>query len=197
MTSIGKICRRGRSVILANFGKIITGKTPSTLEDDNFGDYMPFVTIPDMHTGCFVLQTERMLSKKEANSQLKQTIPANSVCVSCIGTSGLVVITTRECQTNQQINTIVLKNPYILYYLYMVCCDLRKMISEFGIGGAVLNKSDFENLPAIMPTDDMLIVYHQSVRPIYQLILLKQQENKNIREIQSLLLAKIRGIGSQ
>lgn len=77
-----------RSVTLANFGKIITGKTPSTLEDDNFGDYMPFVTIPDMHTGCFVLQTERMLSKKGANSQLKQMIPANSICVSCIGTSG-------------------------------------------------------------------------------------------------------------
>ena len=103
---------------LGDFGNVITGKTPSTFDEDNFGDYMPFVTIPDMHDGCFVIKTERMLSEKGVKSQANKTVPQNSICVSCIGTSGLVIITTQECQTNQQINTIVLKNPKALYYRF-------------------------------------------------------------------------------
>jgi type I restriction enzyme S subunit len=83
---------------LGDFGEVITGKTPSTLDESNFGNYMPFVTIPDMHDGVFVIKTERTLSKKGATSQANKTIPKNSVCVSCIGTSGLVVITTENSQ---------------------------------------------------------------------------------------------------
>jgi len=179
---------------IGDFGEVITGKTPSTLDDSNFGDYMPFLTIPDMHDGMYALKTERSLSKKGVFSQRNKTIPKNSICVSCIGTSGLVVITTQDCQTNQQINTIVPNKEYALEYVYITCCGLDKIISEYGIGGAVLNnlnKSEFENLQVVMPPDDEVRKFHKQISPIFHTIYLKQQENIKLTELQSLLLAKM------
>ena len=183
--------KRGR---LGDFGEVITGKTPSTLDDGNFGDYMPFVTIPDMHEGCFVIKTERMLSIRGTKTQSNKTIPKNSICVSCIGTSGLVIITTRECQTNQQINSIVLRNPNALYYLFLVCRNLGTTISEYGMGGAVLsnlNKKDFENLTAIIPVAGILKESYRQLKPLFDRIYFCQQENEKLTELQSLLLARM------
>lgn len=180
---------------LGDFGDVVTGKTPSTLDENNFGNYMPFVTIPDMHNGFFVIKTERGLSKKGVALQANKTIPKNSVCVSCIGTSGLVVVNPQECQTNQQINTIVPHNEYALEYIYLTCCGLEKIIAEYGMGAAVfnnLNKSEFENLRVIVPLDLEMQKFHEQVSPVFSAIYLKQQENEKLTELQSLLLARIR-----
>ena len=179
---------------ISDFGEVITGKTPSTLDNSNFGDFMPFVTIPDMHNGFYVIKTERRLSKKGVTMQSNKTVPQNSVCVSCIGTSGLVVVTPEECQTNQQINTIVPYNEYALEYIYLTCCGLEKIIAEYGIGAAVLNnlnKSEFENLRIVLPCDDEIQKFHELVSPCFSAIYLKQKENEKLTELQSLLLARM------
>lgn len=179
---------------ISDFGEVITGKTPSTLDNSNFGDFMPFVTIPDMHNGFYVIKTERRLSKKGVTMQSNKTVPQNSVCVSCIGTSGLVVVTPEECQTNQQINTIVPYNEYALEYIYLTCCGLEKIIAEYGIGAAVLNnmnKSEFENLFIVLPCTNEIQRFHELVSPCFSTIYLKQKENEKLTELQSLLLAKM------
>ena len=183
--------RKGK---ISDFGEVVTGKTPSTLDEGNFGDYMPFVTIPDMHNGFYVIKTERGLSKKGVTMQSNKTVPKDSVCVSCIGTSGLVVITPQECQTNQQINTIVPQNEFALEYIYLTCCGLEKIIAEYGMGAAVLNnlnKSEFENLQILLPSDDAMKRFHEQSAPIFNAIQLGQQENEKLTELQSLLLARM------
>ncbi len=183
--------RRGK---ISDFGEVVTGKTPSTLDEGNFGDYMPFVTIPDMHNGFYVIKTERRLSKKGVALQANKSIPKHSVCVSCIGTSGLVVITPQECQTNQQINTIVPRNEFALEYIYLTCCGLEKIIAEYGMGAAVLNnlnKSEFENLQILLPSDDAMKRFHEQSAPIFNAIQLGQQENEKLTGLQSLLLARM------
>ena len=147
-----------------------------------------------MHDGVFAIKTERGLSKKGAALQANKTIPKNSVCVSCIGTSGLVVITTRDCQTNQQINTIVPHKEYALEYIYQTCFGLELIIAEYGMGGAVLNnlnKSEFENLQVVVPSDEVIQIFHEQISPVFSTIHLRQQENSMLSELQSLLLAKM------
>lgn len=73
--------------------EIVTGKTPPTANEENFGDFMPFVTIPDLHNNVFVETAIRYLSKKGVAHQRNKTLPVDSICVSCIGTAGLVSIT--------------------------------------------------------------------------------------------------------
>ena len=177
---------------ISDFGEIITGKTPSTLDESNFGNDVPFVTIPDMHNVVFVKKTERALSIKGANSQKNKTIPENSICVSCIGTPGLVIINKQPIQTNQQINSVVLKNPNTLYYCYFALNSLKQIIAEYGMGAAVLNnlnKEEFSKLQILIPDNDSLNEYTEKVSSMFDLLYQTQQENKKLTEMLSVVMA--------
>ena len=99
-------------------GQVITGKTPSTAIVENYGEDIPFVKIPDMHGVIYPLKTEVKLSERGANTQKNKFLPPKSIMVSCIATVGLVCITHEVCQTNQQINSIVLNDEDHLYYMF-------------------------------------------------------------------------------
>ena len=83
-----------RDIAIKDISKeIICGKTPPTNDPLNYGGEIQFVTIPDMHNRVFVEETQRYLSEKGAASQKKKTLPKNSICVSCIASPGIVVLT--------------------------------------------------------------------------------------------------------
>lgn len=97
---------------------IITGKTPSCADEDNFGGDIPFVTIDDIRGNLFVFKAQRTLSTKGADSQEKKYLPIGSLSVSCIGTIGVMGFVARLAQTNQQINSIVFEHEYNKDFLY-------------------------------------------------------------------------------
>ena len=100
--------------------EIICGKTPSTKKSEYYGGNTPFITIPDMHGCVYIVSTERYLSDAGVASQPKKTLPPNTVCVSCIGTAGLVTLVSEESQSNQQINSIIPKEGISVYYIYLL-----------------------------------------------------------------------------
>lgn len=184
--------RMGR---ISDLGEIVTGKTPSTFDETNFGYDMPFVTIPDMHDVVFVTETERSLSTQGATSQKNKTIPANSICVSCIGTPGLVVINKQPVQTNQQINSVVLTDKNALYYSYFALSNMKQIIAEYGMGGAVLNnlnKDDFSKLQILLPDAESLEYYDAKVSGVFDLLCQYQKENRLLTEMLSVVMAWIR-----
>ncbi len=61
--------------VLSDFGEIITGKTPSTANQDFFGEDVPFIKTPDMHNQIFIEHTEQSLSELGAKSQGKKYLP--------------------------------------------------------------------------------------------------------------------------
>ena len=79
---------------LDDFGEVITGKTPSknNIEYWDTPD-VPFIRTPDMHDQFYCIETTDYLSTKGAKSQSNKDLPPNSLCVSCIGTVGIVTIT--------------------------------------------------------------------------------------------------------
>ena len=125
---------------------IVCGKTPSTKKADYYGTDIPFITIPDMHDKIYSITTERHLSVLGANSQAKKNLPKNSICVSCIGTAGLVTLVAEKSQTNQQINSIIPKDEFSPYFIYLLMQTLSDTINKLGQGGSTivnLNKSRF------------------------------------------------------
>ena len=136
-----------------DFGKVVTGKTPSTFNSRYYNGQYLFIKTPDMHGNVFVLQTEETLTEDGFSSQKSQILPANSICVSCIGTGGIVSITPSICMTNQQINSLILKNQKELEFLFFTFRGLKTMIEMFGSTGATmtnLSKGKFENLKFII-----------------------------------------------
>ena len=113
---------------ISEFGEIITGKTPSTTKEQYYGGNIPFVKIPDMHNCVYPIVTESTLTTEGANTQKNKFIPKNGIMVSCIATVGLVNIAIEPCQTNQQINSIVLHDEQDLYYTYFTMKRLKALL---------------------------------------------------------------------
>ena len=179
---------------VSDFGEVITGKTPSTSHSEFFGGDIPFVKIPDMHNCVFSVSTEGMLTELGANSQKKKYIPKDSIMVSCIATVGLVNISVQTCQTNQQINSIVLAKHQDLYYLYFCMKGIRSLLDGVGSNGATMtnvNKSKFENLNVIYPTDKLIEKFFTICKPFFTDIFKLSIMNQKLKEARDRLLPKL------
>ena len=179
---------------LSEFGEIITGKTPSTLKNEYFGGDIPFVKIPDMHNNVFPIKTEMTLTEEGANSQKNKYIPKNSIIVSCIATVGLVNISYKQCQTNQQINSIILAKQEYLYYLFFVLKGLKELLEGVGSNGATMtnvNKIKFGNIIIISPTEDLLNKFYNICKPVFDKILKLNLQIENLTEARDRLLLKL------
>lgn len=172
---------------------IVSGKTPSTKIMENYGKEMPFITIPDMHNQVFAIQTARYLSEKGVLSQVKKTVPAFSICVSCIATPGLVVLTSQSSQTNQQINTII-PNEIDRYFVFITMKNLSSHIRELGSGGSTtlnLNKSQFAKIKIVYPTESVRQDFHEQIKNVFDMILNNQREIECLKELRDTLLPKL------
>jgi type I restriction enzyme S subunit len=175
-------------------GNVITGKTPPTEDEENFGDFMPFITIPDMHNNFFAIKTDRKLSEKGVALQKNKTLPQYSICVSCIGTAGLVSLVDEPSQTNQQINSIVCHKDFSIYYLFMAMKSLSDIIQSHGEKGSVgnnLNKQEFSNLEIVFPVDELLKKFQYKISAVFEMIRLRLKENQKLTELKDLLLSKL------
>ncbi len=109
-----------------------------------------------MRQGKFVRSTQRSLSREGAALLARIKLPANSVCVSCIGWQmGEVIMTAVPSVTNQQINTIVPNatvDPSFLYYsLRPRKHELLSLGAATGVRTPILNKSTFSDLKVRLP----------------------------------------------
>jgi len=193
-SELGEIPEGWEASSLESFGTILTGKTPSKKNPELFGSDIPFIKLPDMHGQIFIIETAEGLSREGEESQRKKTVPANSICVSCIGTGGIVVITSEPSQTNQQINTIVPARSDLREFLYFSALSLRDDINNYGATGATmtnLSRGKFASLKVIAPGEKALSSYSKLTAPMFDQILNLQRANRNLRAQRDLLLPKL------
>ena len=160
---------------------IITGKTPSCADEDNFGGDIPFVTIDDIRGNLFVFEAQRTLSTKGADSQEKKYLPIGSLSVSCIGTIGVMGFVARLAQTNQQINSIVFEHEYNKEFLYFsLKLYYENAKAKTGNVFANMSKEEFASIIVAYPPKQILQAFHNKVAPIFNSI------KNNTEEINSL-----------
>jgi type I restriction enzyme S subunit len=142
---------------LADLGEIFTGRTPSTDNPGYFGTEFPFITPGDMHQGKYARDTQRGLSSDGAALLKRIQVPANSICVSCIGWQmGEVILTDRPSYTNQQINTIVPNEHADVSFLYYSLRprkqELLALGATAGVRTPIMNKSLFSEMKVRLPS---------------------------------------------
>ena len=142
---------------IGELGKVVTGKTPTTTDPENFGGPYPFITIPDLDGRHFIDCAQRTLSEKGAKALKNNMLPPYSVMLSCIATVGKTGITTRKSFTNQQINSVIpnenIVDSLFLYYLFT---QLGHKLESRGGGGSVyanVSKSLFSNIEVNLPSN--------------------------------------------
>lgn len=136
---------------IKEIGKVITGKTPSTENEDNFGGDFPFITPSDISTfdEKYIAETERTISSKGYKKLKNNLLPMNSVCFVCIGsTIGKMCLTNKPSFTNQQINALLVNenydSQYVFYLLRYVNGYFQQIGAGTGSGKGIVNKSTFE-----------------------------------------------------
>lgn len=174
--------------------EIICGKTPSTKKKEYYGEDIPFITIPDMHNSVYTVKTKRSLSLLGANSQSTKTLPKNSICVSCIGTAGLVTLVSTSSQTNQQINSIIPKKNVSPYFVYLLMKTKSDEINKYGQSGSTivnLNKTQFAKLECIIPSTESLNEFNDLLEPLFNNILINMKESIVLSDLRDTLLPKL------
>lgn len=138
---------------VADFGEIITGKTPSTSVDEFWSGEIPFITPTDIvgYDMRYIFSTERQITDEGANSQINTILPKNTICVSCIASIGKMCITSAaQSITNQQINSIVVKKGYDYQYLFYLLRYFLPYIQLIGggtgSGTPIISKTKFSKL---------------------------------------------------
>jgi len=171
---------------LADIGKVITGKTPSTSIAENYAcGTIPFYTPEDVAKGFGMMgRNNRFISQTGFEEIASNTISGESVLVGCIGSDmGNVAYSNITCATNQQINSITqFKNGVEPLYVYYLLSTMKSYFQK--IAGStttpILPKSVFEeieiHLPDIKHQKDVVSILYALDRKIE----LNKQINDNL-----------------
>jgi type I restriction enzyme S subunit len=190
-SDLGRIPEGWEVKSIGDFGNVLTGKTPSKANEDFYGEDVPFLKTPDMHGQMFILGTNENLSILGAQSQAKKTLPIGSICVSCIGTIGVVSITTEPCQTNQQINSVALHDETSREFLFFWLREAKQLLENLGSNGATMgnvNKSKFEGMKLVRPSSEDLAKYHKYAESMFFHIEQLLRKIQTLRRTRDLLL---------
>jgi len=142
-------------VDIKTIGKIITGKTPSTLRSDFYGADYPFITPTDISNDSrYVDHPERFLTKEGAINIKSSLLPKNAICYTSIASIGKIAITKEKSFTNQQINSIIVDEKvanyhFIFYLLKYITPNIKSMAG--GVASPIINKTLFEKINIVLP----------------------------------------------
>ena len=138
-------------VKLKDIGRIVTGKTPSSKEPESYGERYLFITPSDNFENKYIDKTIRSLSEYGKNILNGKLLKENSVLVTCIGSAmGKVALNKFPAVTNQQINSIEVKEAFSSDYIYYCLKNNYTLFRNAASGSTalpILNKTDFEELP--------------------------------------------------
>ena len=149
-TEFGIIPQEWEVKRICDIGIVVTGSTPPTKDESNYGsDYM-FVTPADISDEKYITDTERKLSNKGLS--ISRRMPEGSILFTCIGIIGKIAIASKELTSNQQINAVIcndIYNEYLYYELLSRKGNIKSLAGEQVL--PMIKKSDFEKIKIPVP----------------------------------------------
>lgn len=180
---------------LKTFGNVITGKTPSSSNPEDFGNEFQFVTPSDFVGNKVITDSSRKLSRIGRDRLLNKINPKKSVLVTCIGSDmGKVSLNIEECITNQQINSIISSKEYYSEFLYYKLNELKEELKSVAVGGStmpMLSKSQFETIEILKPCDEIMEGFSNITYNITDYYSIQKKQNRKLTQLQSLLLSRL------
>jgi type I restriction enzyme S subunit len=193
-SELGEIPSGWEPRTIREWGRTECGKTPSTHNQEFYGNDYMFVTIPDLHNGLHVVSSGKQLSKLGADSQRKKLLPPGSVMVSCIATPGLVGVAKEACFTNQQINSIIPNSKEASWFLALAMIENRDLLLSLGGGGSVffnLSKGRFDEIEILAPSEDLISAFSGVVSALMDRCFATKQETIALAKTRDTLLPKL------
>ena len=137
---------------VGDFGQVVTGSTPSTVDSSLYGGGIPFVSPADISELRYVNETRTTLTA--AGFEKTRPIKAGSVLFVCIGsTIGKIAQNVRDCASNQQINAVIPNAKHSGGFVYFAMSNATDRIALLAGKQAVpiINKSLFSSVRLLVP----------------------------------------------
>ena len=187
---------------LIDLGQIQTGTTPSTKNNDYYGDYIPFIKPPNFKKDGTIDYDDSGLSLK--GLEKGRLIKENSVLMVCIGaTIGKTGINSIPVSCNQQINAFTPNpelSPKFFYYLLSSNLFFKKVMKQSSQATLpMINKTKWQNIEVTYPKSlheqkQIVKLLDQAFEAIDQA---KANIEKNIANAKELFQSKLNEVFSQ
>ncbi|MEZ7733373.1 restriction endonuclease subunit S [Fusobacterium periodonticum] len=185
-----------KKVKLGDICEVITGNTPlKKIEEYWNKDEVPFITPPELkYEGINYITPNIYVSKIGAKQG--RIIPKNSICVCCIGSLGKLGILKEDAITNQQINSLTLKDKnvdllYLYFYLKTIKNNLESIASSTTV--KIINKSSFEKIEINLPSLEIQNKLSKKLELLENNIQLRKSQLNSLNELSKSLFIKFFG----
>lgn len=177
---------------IENVAEVYNGATPSTADEENYGDDVIWITPKDLSNQQqkFIYKGERNISHKGYKSCSTHLLPPNTVLMSSRAPIGLLAIAKTELCTNQGFKSFVTQNDNEATYLYYYIQTHIKQIEQLGTGTTFkeVSREDVLKFPILKPNDELLDIWKEIVCAIDDKQLEIQKENENLNKLRDDLL---------
>lgn len=157
-------------------------------------NYAYFIRNTDLKSGTF----EVFVDKHSYDFLSKSALYGGEIIISNVGDVGSVFLCPELSKPMTLGNNIIMLRPEkknLQYYLYIWFKWLYGQSLIQGIkGGSAqpkFNKTDFKNIPIYIPNDNLLEKFHQTVKPMFELIDQNNSENLRLSAIREVILPKL------
>ena len=157
-------------------------------------NYAYFIRNTDLKSGSF----EVFVDEHSYRFLSKSTLYGGEIIISNVGDVGSVFLCPKLKKPMTLGNNIIMlrsEQDNLKYYLYIWFKWMYGQSLIQGIkGGSAqpkFNKTDFKSLPIFLPPDDLLEQFHQTVKPMFELIEKNNEENQGLTVIRDTLLPKL------
>ena len=185
-----------KKVKLGDICEVITGNTPlKKIEEYWNKDEVPFITPPELkYEGINYITPNVYVSKIGAKQG--RIIPKNSICVCCIGSLGKLGILKEDAITNQQINSLTLKDKnvdllYLYFYLKTIKNNLESIASSTTV--KIINKSSFEKIEINLPSLEIQKKLSKKLELLENNIQLRKSQLNSLNELSKSLFTTMFG----
>ncbi len=184
---------------LGGLGTVVTGNTPPRSDSSFYGNFIEWVKTDNIDAARDMVRpsAERL---SDTGAMRGRVVPEGSVLITCIAGSieriGDAAVTDRKVAINQQINAIVPSENIESAFLGSLVRSLKPLIqaSATGVMTRIINKSELEKIPAIIPPPPLQRQFATRVTEIRELETAQAVSRKRIKELfQSLLHRAFQG----
>lgn len=172
---------------------ILGGGTPKTSNPDYWDGDIPFFTPKDATNSCYVLETEKTLTRLGLDNCSSKLYPKDTVFITARGTVGKLNLAQGPMAMNQSCYALVGMSPVSQYFLYFALTATIQQVKTRAVGAVfdAVIKDTFKVIPFVLPSKTLIEEYTNHITPVVRQIEALLQTNRKLIEARDLLLPKL------
>lgn len=172
---------------------VLGGGTPNTQDETYWNGVIPFFTPKDVNNSCFVLSTEKNLTKVGLNNCNSKLYPKFTVFITARGTVGKIAIAGKDMAMNQSCYALVGKKGYGQLYVYYYAIEAVRSLKNKANGAvfSALVTRDFDSECVVIPPTNVAKEFEARVLPSFNMILANANQNMILMDARDTLLPKL------